>query len=164
GGRTARRRACRPARLRLPRPGRGDVHGLAGSGSALERLVGAPTLAGAGGRAVGNRGGGGVGGASGASPPGGPRPACARGCAVARLALELAQSPPPGRLREAFADIVGDPALELACPLERPGRIVDAQGQAVELHAENEHTSLVAGDRMLAVLAHRRGLLDDEEL
>ena len=90
--------------------------------------------------------------------------AARRRSAVARLVVELAQSPPPGVLREALADIVGDEALELAYPLEGSDRLVDADGHPVVLSAENEQTRLVGGVRTLAVLAHKRGLLDDEQL
>ena len=87
-----------------------------------------------------------------------------RRAAVARLVVRLAQSPPPGGLRGALAELVGDPDLELAYPLDGTGRLVDADGRTVELSPELQETSLVAGRRRLAVLAHRPGQLDDEEL
>jgi len=87
-----------------------------------------------------------------------------RRAAVARLVLRLAHSPPPGGLRGALADIVGDPALQLAYPREGSGRLVDAEGRSVELPEELQQTTLVAGQRRLAVLAHRPGVLDDEHL
>jgi signal transduction histidine kinase len=83
---------------------------------------------------------------------------------LARLVLELAQSPPPGGLRDALAEIVGDPGLELGYPLEGTGRLVDARGHHFEPAPGMLQTSLVGGGRMLAVLAHRPGLLDDEQL
>ena len=49
---------------------------------------------------------------------------------VARLVVELAQSPPPGGLRDVLAEIVGDPRLVLAYPLEDSDRLVDAHGRA----------------------------------
>jgi signal transduction histidine kinase len=82
---------------------------------------------------------------------------------VARLVVELAQSPPPGGLRDALAGIVGDPGLVLAYPVE-PGRLVDAQGEPAEPSPGQERTNLVRAGRTVAVLAHAPGLLDDEQL
>jgi signal transduction histidine kinase len=87
-----------------------------------------------------------------------------RRTAVARLVVRLAQSPPPGGLRSALAEIVGDPGLELGYPLDGSDRLVDADGRIVRLSPTSQQTSLVAGRRRLAVLAHRPGLLDDEGL
>ena len=84
--------------------------------------------------------------------------------AVARLVVELAQSPPPGGLRDSLATIVGDPTLELVYPVEGSGRLVDAQGHAVVLGAGKEQTTLVGGGRSLAVVAHAPGVLDDDQL
>ena len=87
-----------------------------------------------------------------------------RRTAVARLVVRLAQSPPPGGLRSALAEIVGDPRLELAYPLDDSGRLVDADGRTVRLSPELQQTSLIAGRRRLAVLGHRPGQLDDDGL
>ena len=84
--------------------------------------------------------------------------------AVARLVVELAKSPPPGGLRDAFAAIVGDPELELAYALEGSDRLIDANGRTVVLSADKEQTNVVSGGRQLAVAAHARGPLDDEQL
>jgi signal transduction histidine kinase len=84
--------------------------------------------------------------------------------AVARLVVELAQSPPPGGLRDALATIVGDPTIELAYPLEDSDRLVDTQGRPVVLSPSKQQTSLVGGGRPLAVAAHSPGLLDDDQL
>jgi len=84
--------------------------------------------------------------------------------AVARLVVELAQSPPPGGLREVLSGIVGDPELLLAYPLRETGNLVDAHGRPVELPAGRETTSLMRDGRPVAVLAHKSGLLDDEQL
>jgi signal transduction histidine kinase len=83
---------------------------------------------------------------------------------VARLVLELAQSPPPGGLRDALAGIVGDPDLVLAYPLGEDGRLVDAAGAPVELRAERPRTTLVRDGRPVAVLAHANAPLADEQL
>jgi signal transduction histidine kinase len=82
---------------------------------------------------------------------------------VAQLVLELAQSPPPGGLRDMLADLLGDPALILAYPRE-DGRYVDARGRRVVLPLRLAVTPIVSDGRRLAVLAHRPALLDDPEL
>jgi len=84
--------------------------------------------------------------------------------AVARLVLELAHSPPAGGLRDALAEIVGDPTLELAYPIEDAGRLVDTDGRPVVFAAGKEHTTLVGDGRALAVAAHAPGVLDDDQL
>jgi signal transduction histidine kinase len=81
--------------------------------------------------------------------------------AVARLVVELFESPPPGGLRGVLAEALGDPFLELAYPL-RDGRLVDARGLPVTL--EGEVTPLVRGQRQLGLLGHRAGLLVDREV
>jgi signal transduction histidine kinase len=83
---------------------------------------------------------------------------------VARLVVELAQSPPPGGLRGVLAGIVGDPDLLLAYPLGDPAGPVDADGRLVELPPGRETTSLVRDGRTVALLAHSPGLLADEQL
>jgi signal transduction histidine kinase len=83
---------------------------------------------------------------------------------VARLVVELAQSPPPGGLRESLAAIVGDPELALAYPLADSGRLVDADGRPVELSNGRVRTTLVRDGRAVAVLEHAPDLLDDEQL
>jgi signal transduction histidine kinase len=83
---------------------------------------------------------------------------------IARLVVELAQSPPPGGLRDVFARITGDPRLVLAYPLLDSGRLVDAGGRPVEVSPGQVRTSIVRDGRPVAVLGHARGLLDDEQL
>jgi len=84
--------------------------------------------------------------------------------AVARLVVGLAESPPPGGLRDALAGIVGDPDLVLAYPLDGSERLVDARGRRVEPSAGRQRTSLVRDGSVVAVLEHAPGLLDDEQL
>jgi signal transduction histidine kinase len=84
--------------------------------------------------------------------------------AVARITLELAHSPPTGGLRDALAEIVGDPQLALAFPLEGSGRLVDGEGRDVVLPAGQQQTTLTGGGRPIAVLSHAPHLLDDEQL
>jgi signal transduction histidine kinase len=79
--------------------------------------------------------------------------------------VELTRTtPPPGGLRDVLAGIAGDPALVLAYPVDDPERLVDGDGRPVELSPDLETTSLVQDGRAVAVLAHRPGLLDDEQL
>jgi signal transduction histidine kinase len=84
--------------------------------------------------------------------------------AVAALVVDLAQSPPPGGLRDLLAGIVGDPALVLAYPLDGAGQLVDTGGRRVDLPAGTERTDLVRDGRVVAVLGHRPGVLGDEQL
>jgi signal transduction histidine kinase len=84
--------------------------------------------------------------------------------AVARLVVELAQSPPPGGLRDVLARIVDDPELELAYPLDESDRLVDVRGVTVAFAAGKEQTRLIGDGRPLAVLGHAAGSLDDEQL
>ena len=83
--------------------------------------------------------------------------------AVARLVVDLAQSPPPGGLRDALAGIVGDPGLVLVYPVA-PGRLVDARGIPAKPAPGQQRTSLIRERHVVAVLGHAPGLLDDEQL
>jgi signal transduction histidine kinase len=83
--------------------------------------------------------------------------------AIAQLTLDLAQSPPPGGLRDALAEIVGDPALALAFPLEGSGRLVDTHGRDVVFSPAQAQTTLTGDGRAIAVLSHAPHLLDDEQ-
>jgi signal transduction histidine kinase len=75
--------------------------------------------------------------------------------------VELAGSPAPGGLRDALAETLGDPSLELAYPLA-DGRLVDATGRTIALG--DNVSSLVREGREVARLSHRPGLLDDPGL
>jgi signal transduction histidine kinase len=81
---------------------------------------------------------------------------------VAQLVIELGDAPAVGKLQEALAGALGDPALELAYPLEGD-LLVDAQGRPVSLGEApgRKITPLVRGGRPVAVIAHRAELLDD---
>jgi signal transduction histidine kinase len=85
---------------------------------------------------------------------------------MARLVVELGESPPPGGLAEALAGALGDPGLEVAYPLREPERYVDARGLAVAptVRAGRTMTPLARGGTTVAVLIHRQGLLDDPGL
>jgi signal transduction histidine kinase len=81
--------------------------------------------------------------------------------ALARLVIELAESPPPGGLRDVLAGVLHDPSLVLAYPLAG-GRLADARCRPVEL--TGEITPIVRGGRQVALLSHRPGLLADSPL
>jgi signal transduction histidine kinase len=82
---------------------------------------------------------------------------------MAALVIELGQSPPPGGLREALARPLGDPDLKVAYPLGNPRRLVDANGTAVDptRRQGGAVTPLTRQGQTVALLSHRRGLLDD---
>lgn len=77
---------------------------------------------------------------------------------LARLVVELAEAPAPGRLELALAHSLGDPELRLAYPLA-DGRYVDAAGQPLE--PGRSSTRLVRGGVEVALVTHAAGLLDD---
>ena len=81
---------------------------------------------------------------------------------VARLVIELADSPRPGGLRDVLAHLVGDPDLGLAYPLA-DGRWVDADGRPALTGArpDRQVTPLRRGDQVVALLDHRPGIGDD---
>jgi signal transduction histidine kinase len=81
--------------------------------------------------------------------------------ALARLVIELSESPPPGGLRDVLAGVLHDPSLRLAYPLA-DGRLADARCRAVEL--TGEVTPIVRGGQQVALLSHRPGLLAEPAL
>ena len=74
---------------------------------------------------------------------------------LARLVVEVAESPPPGGLRDLLASTLHDPSLALGYRLG-DGRLVDARGRPVRL--DGQTTGLVRAGREVAVLSHREGL------
>jgi signal transduction histidine kinase len=80
---------------------------------------------------------------------------------VAELVLDLTRSPTPGGLRDALAEVLGDPSVELGYHLD-DGRLVDARGRPVK--PTGEVTPLVRDGRAVATVSHRPGLLDDPGL
>jgi signal transduction histidine kinase len=85
--------------------------------------------------------------------------------AVARLVVELGETPPPGSLRDVLAEALGDPDLQVAYPVGDGGH-VDAHGQPVGLPTADDRavTTLLRGGQPVAVLLMRRDLRDDEGL
>ena len=84
---------------------------------------------------------------------------------MARLVVELAAAPAPGKLRDMLAARLGDPTLRLAYPLP-DGRVVDAGGRPASLGGQpaGTVTSLSRDDREIALVIHRAGLFDDPAL
>jgi signal transduction histidine kinase len=84
---------------------------------------------------------------------------------LARLVVELGESARAASLRDALARRLGDPQLEVAYPVG-DGRHADVDGRDVELQPGEGRTQtpLVRDGRPVAVLVHRRGLLDDPDL
>ena len=77
---------------------------------------------------------------------------------LARLVVELGATPRPGGLRDALAELLGDPGLEL---LHRgPDGWIDARGHA-RVPQPAATTTLVRDGEPVALLCHRPGLLDD---
>jgi signal transduction histidine kinase len=91
----------------------------------------------------------------------------ARG-AVAELVVELGQTRAPGKLQEALARALHDPALALAYWLPEQRRFVDREGRPVELPPDESSalaTTIVERDgRRVAALVHDASLRDDPEL
>ncbi|HEY7595292.1 MAG TPA: histidine kinase [Actinophytocola sp.] len=81
--------------------------------------------------------------------------------AVAQLVVDAARAR-PGGLREAFADMLNEPSLNLLFPLA-DGRTVDAHGRPAAPEPGQVVTGLRHDGSVVAVLAHRRGLLDEPD-
>jgi signal transduction histidine kinase len=86
--------------------------------------------------------------------------------AVVRLVMDAAQSPPPGGLRNALSQMLGDEHLQLAYPVGDPPRQVDADGQRVSVEPADGQTAtpLIRAGQTVAIVRHRAGLLDDPGL
>jgi signal transduction histidine kinase len=86
---------------------------------------------------------------------------------LSRLAAELGEAPPPGKLREALAAAVGDPTLEVAYWLPGSRRLVDSGGKPTEPPAPGHGravTPIVRAGQPVAVVAHDAALLDGRVL
>jgi signal transduction histidine kinase len=88
---------------------------------------------------------------------------------VARLVVELGRLPTPGRVRDALAEGLHDPSLQLAYRRRDGDGYIDAGGRALELDPAPDRavTPLRRGDATVAALVHdprlleRPGLLDE---
>src|SRR5438067_4961100 len=84
---------------------------------------------------------------------------------LARVVVELGSAARPGELRELLALALGDPTLEVLYALDDGW--VDADGHSQPRpRRENERdcTSLAQDGEVVAIVVHRRGLLDDPQL
>jgi signal transduction histidine kinase len=85
---------------------------------------------------------------------------------VARLVVELGQIQRPGAVRDALAQTIGDPTLELAYRRSKTDSYVDALGRPFELAAGPGRavTPLLRGDTPVAALVHDVRLLEQPGL
>ena len=87
--------------------------------------------------------------------------------AVARLANELGEAPPPGKLRETLAGVLGDPALDVVYWLPRSQRFVDASGRARSAPVAGQGralTPILREGRTVAVVIHDAATVDGSRL
>jgi signal transduction histidine kinase len=86
---------------------------------------------------------------------------------VADLVVELGQTPTPARLRDALANALGDPSLQVAYWSHSQGRFVDAAGQPVVLPEDGRGqavTMLERGGVREAAIIHDAILLEEPGL
>jgi signal transduction histidine kinase len=87
--------------------------------------------------------------------------------AVADLVIQLRETHPPGKLRDALAYALHDPSLSLAYWIPERRRYVDVAGRPVELPAEGDSqvvTVVEREGRRVAALVHDAALRDEPEL
>jgi signal transduction histidine kinase len=78
-----------------------------------------------------------------------------QGGAMSELVERLSEAPAAGALRDALADALDDPSLELVYWLPEDGRFVDAAGRAVELPADGRREATKVereGDCVAAII------------
>ena len=79
-----------------------------------------------------------------------------QGGAVGELIARLGEAPRPGELRDALADALGDPSLELVYWLPDDGRFVDVAGRAYRLPEPGSGRALTSverdGDKIAAIV------------
>lgn len=86
---------------------------------------------------------------------------------VSRLAAEVAEAPPAGRLQDGLAAALGDPDLEVHYWLGGSRRYVTAEGSpapAPDAGNGRAVTPIARGGRTLALVSHDASLLDGDEL
>jgi signal transduction histidine kinase len=84
---------------------------------------------------------------------------------VARLATELGEAPPPGKLRDALRAAVGDPGIDVLYPRTDAQQLVDADGRRTELPVRGRAVARITrAGRPLAVVLHDPALVDEPEL
>ena len=87
--------------------------------------------------------------------------------AVPDLVVELGQTPTPGRLRDALADALGDPSLQVASWAPTLGRFVDAAGDPVVLPEDDAGQAVTLLERngvRVAAVIHDPILLEEPGL
>jgi signal transduction histidine kinase len=83
---------------------------------------------------------------------------------LARMVVEMATAARPGELAPLLADALGDPTLEVLYAFDSGW--VDSAGQPHSTPAadDRDRTSLAQDGEVVAIVVHRRGLLDDSQL
>jgi signal transduction histidine kinase len=82
------------------------------------------------------------------------------------LVIDLGKATRPSQLRDALAARLSDPDLVLGYPVDDGRRYVDADACDVDLKnldSDRTHTRLAYAGSEIAMLAHRRGILDTPE-
>jgi signal transduction histidine kinase len=85
---------------------------------------------------------------------------------LTRLVIDLGNATRPGQLRAALAQRLSDPDLILGYPVDNGARYVDAEAHEVDLtnpHPGRTRTRLAYAGSEIAMLVHRRGILDTPE-
>jgi signal transduction histidine kinase len=84
---------------------------------------------------------------------------------VARLASELGEAPPPGKLREALVAALGDPDIDVVYPRSDSEQLIDANGRRVALPTGGGAVARITrGDRTRALVVHDPALVDEPQL
>ena len=87
--------------------------------------------------------------------------------AVADLVVELGQTPTPARLRDALANALGDPSLQVAYWVPGEERFVDAAGETVALPQDGTGQAVTMLERngiRVAAIIHDASLLEEPGL
>ena len=87
-----------------------------------------------------------------------------RGTGLGSLVHRLGAGAGRGELREALAEALGDPSVELAYWLPGSGQYVDARGRAVALPTSRGVTEVAREGRRIGAIVHDPTLLDDPAL
>jgi signal transduction histidine kinase len=84
---------------------------------------------------------------------------------VARLASELGEAPPPGKLREALVAALGDPDIDVVYPRSDSEQLINANGRRAEFPTGDRAVARITrGDRTRALVVHDPALVDEPEL
>jgi signal transduction histidine kinase len=87
--------------------------------------------------------------------------------AVFELVAHLSDAPTPRRLRDALAEALGDPSLDIAYWLPEEDRYVDHTGKEIEPprpESVQQFTEIELDGRRIAAIIHDRSLSEDPEL